>query len=216
MTYTFDDNSKASNPGRIRVNPIVWYVYHPWQALLEVGLLFCITTISLLYSFWFFLLILVLAYFRLIHWIHLYELFWHSNSTPGIVICSNSKLVGVLTNLSKSSTSHHVFKVIKIKSLSSLKKNQIIPFVSSYEDFDSGANDYWKNFNPIALHYVTWWRDDKKTLLKYYGKEDIDLLKDISVRLKVAPSIGLYRLRLLDDDWKSEPEFLPYEIDLRD
>lgn len=153
-----DNESRASNPGNIRVEPLLWMRNYLFDtSVLVIGLL-----ISLWLCFvlsWLFLL-LVAFFVRgiYVYWGHLREHFIYGCILPGIVVTLKPTLVAVYADVSKGNGSYPAVKIVSIElsrtRTKALRLHDRIALVALFTDKDKTA-PYWTDFTPLAVESAT-------------------------------------------------------------
>jgi hypothetical protein len=198
-TLTLDDTTRASNPGRLNVE---WLVYHrcfPAGAIrLAVRLTFAIIALAvaggLLGHPWIVLFWLPLLWVVVVYVVHVQEHFAHGDTNPAVVVGRN--LVAVYTDLSTGRIAYPVVKVLHQPLARGAGGHPPLgarlAAVSLYGGFQGAVA--WSDFFPVAVSCVTSDHAERDRLLASIPREQWDLLACGVTRLTSPPKPGLYPL----------------------
>ena len=198
-TYTVDNNTFATNPGNVILNPLVWIKYNILTPLiLTTSLIFSIwLTISI--SFWFFIISGLFIGINLFYWRRQKEHFRFGDSNGGIVVATNPTLIAVTTDLTKGFGEYPVVKIIRYKAKGEIGDR--IGTVALYSASDDDKMQHWIDFDPIPINYATNNIAEIDRAIKSY---DTEQWKKIAERLLQVPkpyAVGLYKINEETSDW---------------
>src|SRR6516165_6365976 len=109
----YDDTGVASNPGRLRINPIRCAVHYPlWPSIWTGSLALTIVATWIIDGAFIFLAVPCLA-LNFLYWRNLRLHFWLGCANPAIVVTLDPMLVAVLSDLSKGEEDYPVIKIIR-------------------------------------------------------------------------------------------------------
>ncbi|MFC3159106.1 Protein of unknown function [Chryseobacterium arachidis] len=197
--FTLDSDTIASNPGRVKVMPLVLmrYMYKPVFLLIALlaSLVFALSISLIIGGVAFFILFFV----NMIYWRRKKEQFAHGDSNGGIIISENPKLVAVTTDLTKGfAGSYPVVKVIPYRGKAKL--NERIGTVSLYEGSES-CSPHWKNFFPVPVEYVNNNKAELHAVLKSYSDESWQVLENRIKEIKKPYKEGLFKIFNENSQW---------------
>ena len=202
-SFTVDDNTSASNPGRTRMQPWVWIAHYPkWPFLLGGGL---IGTAAggwyLHWSLW--ILAVLFAAANFFYWMRVKEHFRSGCINASVVIGMNPMRIAVATDLSTGVGSYPVVKIIE-KKLSMVAGGQPqvgtrLATVALYEAaVDDEGNvvdgDHWKDFDPVPVECATSDVAAQQRALESISEEEFRELDAALAKLPDPPATGLHRL----------------------
>lgn len=155
----------ATNPGRLRVNPLLYvYCFPFWPlfwgclgALLFIGALAHAIADAKNWGvavFWGAIVFLMNA----LYWNRVYSIFWNADVCPAVVVSERPGLVAVWTNMTTDLDGWHpAVKIVRhpLKRMSGepVKKGTRLATISHYNG--NGENECWDNFYPTVVNCVT-------------------------------------------------------------
>lgn len=194
-TYTMDDSTRASNPGRIRVNILKFWTCYPfWPTLWLAGTVLFATLIPLTGIA--ITGVVVFGCFLILYWIRAREHFVHGCALPAIVLNPAQGLIAVSTDLSTGEGEYPAVKIMQ-QPLSRMtgglpKKGQRLVAVAVYEQ-DPNQTDYWANFHPKLVACVTTNTKAIEESRQTISEDDYQELEQMLTQVK-SRQPGLYRL----------------------
>lgn len=197
---TLNNDTIASNPSQIRLNPLIWFPHDFLKIMFHLSL-FVISIVATFASSYYYLIFVFLT-MRLIflYWIEIEEKF-QANSIGGQVISLSPPLVAVCSDLSRSNYFFPAIKIIPFKVKRKIHLGEKVVTVAAYRQ---GANEeipYWEDFFPIPAEYATDDKDELSDALESYDEHDWN---ELAEGLKLVPQPykpGLYRVHIEDHDW---------------
>ncbi len=161
------DDTVASNPGRVKVNFLVWLRCFPTNFVsFVIGVLFTVGYMIHLglwkdVTFWV-ALILVLV-FSLAPTLRLRQHFFSGCVNPAIVISTEPNLIAVSTNLANNGSTYLVIKILP-HPLHRMRSRPVscgtrLATVALYSG--AGTSGVWEDFDPVAVNCAT---DDESTI----------------------------------------------------
>lgn len=158
-TWTLNDSARASNPGDLRVNLLVWFTHYPkWPLVFGLSLLFSVMLATVVHSaFW--IGVLILAALNFFYWQRVRDHFRHGCINPSIVVCLDPMLIAVATDLTKGVGEFPVIKIFK-KRLSVIGGCQPVlgsrlATVSLYYATPDDSIPHWASFDPRPVECAT-------------------------------------------------------------
>lgn len=194
-TYTMDDSTRASNPGRIRINLIkYWMSYPKWPTIWLVGTLLCAALIPL--SKGAIVGVLLCGLLLVLYWTRVREHFIHGCALPAIVLNPAKGLIAVSTDLSTGEGEYPAVRIMQ-QPLHRMtgglpRKGQRIVAVAVYER-DPNQTDYWANFHPRLVACATTNTKAIEESRYTISEDDWQELEQMLTRIK-SRQPGLYRL----------------------
>jgi hypothetical protein len=149
----------ASNPGRLRVNYLRWFLHKPaWPLGWAVALVAAVAAaVWLHWAFWFAAVVLLLC--NVFYWFRLTMHFGRGDANPGLVVSAAPPLVAVATDLSKG---FGVFPAVKVFAAGPLRVagrrpevGDRVGTVSLYTPGPDSSAPHWADFDPHPAEYVT-------------------------------------------------------------
>jgi|GEM_PF-1807241 len=200
--YTMSDEATASNPGRAKVNPLVWTVYHPVAVGFRVMMIALSGYWAIQHSWWWGLLMAPFLFSMGYYWLAKKEHFKHGDSNGGLVVGVKPYRVAVATSLTKVwGEEYPVVKVIEVRSLKKLSLGDRIPTVALYYPTDDEKDPHWETFDPIPLHYITWSRKKIDRAMGTYPAEQWEALREGLEEIEDPTQLGLYRVKQETSHW---------------
>lgn len=196
---TLDSDTVASNPGRVRVMPLVLMRYIHKPVFLLIALLSSLVfafDVSLLWGGIFFGVFLMMNFF---YWRRKKEHFAYGDSNGGIIISEKPKLIAVATDLSKGfAGSYPVVKVLSYKGKGKL--NERIGTVALYEGSES-CTPHWNDFFPVPIEYVNNNKAELNAVLNSYSEESWQILEDRLKQIELPYKEGLFKIFTENSSW---------------
>lgn len=202
--FTVDNETAASNPGGIRINPLVWFK-HDWQFILELsGLLLASLLLAFGFNLFFGVFVIPCAYFNLIYWIGKKEHFAFGAANAGMVISTDPLLVAVSSDLSKWDGEYFpVIQIIPFQTNVSVSLGTMVPTVALYQD-SSDEIGHWAGFDPVPVEYVTHSKEQFQRSLDSFDESDWDDLHTGVCQLMRPYEPGLFHVHTEKSDWDSD------------
>jgi len=199
--YTLDNNTVASNPGKIIFKQSQWLKYNFKFSLIMAFLFFLSIYLSVKYSKFFFIMMVIIVIILEHYWLKLKE-HYTADSNAGLVISTNPNLVAVSTNLTKSDDGNFpVIKVIKYKVRKNVKFGDKIATVSTYKRDLDDTLDHWVDFFPLPVNYATNDINEINNEINSYPKEQWDNLEKGLMEIEKPYKEGLYKVETKTSDW---------------
>lgn len=198
--FTLNNDTTASNPGRIKFEPLVWFLHRKLNVSLLIILLAASLLLSAKVSWWFLILSILLILINAFYWVKAKE-HYTADSNPGIIISESPPLFAVYTDLVKWDGSYPVIKVVNYQSRLPVQLNKRIATVSVYRDEHGDDSPFWSDFHPLPVEYATSDEVSIQDEMQSYCDEDWGRLLDGVSQLPENVGPGLYRLKTMNDDW---------------
>lgn len=197
--FTLDSDTIASNPGRVKVMPLVLmrYMYKPVFLLIALlaSLAFALD-VSLIFGGIAFFIFLVVNIF---YWRRKKEQFAHGDSNGGIIISEKPKLLAVTTDLTKGfAGSFPVVKIIAYKGKGKL--NERIGTVALYQGSESCV-PHWNDFFPVPVEYVNNNKAELNAVLSSYSTESWEVLESRIEQITKPYKEGLFIILSENSSW---------------
>lgn len=197
--FTLNSNTVASNPGRVKVKPLVLMRHDHKPIFLLISLIasfaFAID-VSLIWGGFSFLIFLAINIF---YWRRKKEQFTHGNSLGGLIISDKPKLVAVTTDLSVGfGGSYPVVKIIHYKGKGKLHDR--IGTVALYQGSDDATN-HWDDFFPVPVEYVNNNEIELKDVLQSYSDESWEILQHRIQQINKPYREGLFKIYSDESNW---------------
>ncbi|AYN01499.1 DUF3239 domain-containing protein [Chryseobacterium sp. 3008163] len=197
--FTLNSNTVASNPGRVKVMPLVLMKHFHTPILLLIALLTSIAfalDVSLIWGGFAFLIFLAINIF---YWRRKKEHFAHGDSNGGIIISDKPKLIAVTTDLSIGfGGKYPVVKIISYKGKGKL--NDRISTVALYQGSDN-TTTHWDDFFPVPVEYVNNNQIELKDVLQSYSNESWEILQNRIQQINKPYREGLFIIYSDDSNW---------------
>ncbi|MEM7230780.1 MAG: DUF3239 domain-containing protein [Planctomycetota bacterium] len=213
----FRDDSAASTPLRIRLNPLRWLLSFPrWP--LTFGLVLLGFVLLSVYVHWVFWIPAIPAWLVNVGYWHIIgKKFWGGDANPGLVVSVQPPLVAVATDLSMGFGDYPVVKIVP----ESLKKAGGAPLspmlrvatVALYDNPQDENQPYWNTFHPQLLDHGTTNVREVKRVLDSFDDESWAELEEFLKEVPKPYVEGQYRVRVEDSDWKDVDEFENHAAD---
>ena len=158
-TWTMDDDSYASNPGRLKVQRLRWFRFHPFWSLVWIGLTALMISFALRSNpFWWAGVGLCLGCFSY-YWKRVEEQFVHGCVNAAQVVALKPTRIAVSTDLGNSGPVYPALKVIPTGLTSidgkPLEVGQRLATVSVYGAGEDESLDRWVDFFPALVDCAT-------------------------------------------------------------
>lgn len=197
-SYTVDDSTYASNPGNVRIKPLVWLWHQPYPGLLLALGQVATLGLNIFHSPWWVLANIPLFCVNYYYWLGRKEHFAFGDSNAGLVVAENPTLVAVSTNFQKyPGYEYPVIKIIPYRKRA--KVGTHIATVALYRGTNGPQVPHWDDFFPIPLDYATNDQAEIERALRRYDAQQ--QWRDIEQRLRQVPQPyvpGLYRIDSAD------------------
>ncbi len=197
--YTVDNDTYASNPGNVRLKPLVW-IRHDTKAMILALLLLIAIIGAFTIGLWFNPICLILIGVNFLYWLRKKEHFKSGDSNGGLVITLEPTLVAVATDLTKGFGSFPVVKVIRCNRLRNVRVGDRIATVALYGPTDDEV-PHWSDFYPIPLAYASNNAAELKAAMNSYEAEQWQTLESHIRTLDKPYKEGLYRMKVAEGDW---------------
>lgn len=198
--FTLDNNTTASNPGRIKFEPLTWFLHRKLSVLLLIALLVASLALSVKISYWLLILSILLIFLNALYWVKVKE-HYTADSNPGLIISESPPLFAVYTDLGKWGGSYPAVKVMNYCSKLPVQMNMRLATVSVYSDEYGDDSLFWSDFHPLPVEYATTDQDSIQNEMQSYCEEDWQRLMNAISQLPERVGPGLYRLKTSNDDW---------------
>ncbi len=198
--YTFDANTEASNPGNVRINPLVWIRYNPIKPIYMIIGLLVTVWLALSFSFWFFILTAIILVLKIIYWRRLFEHFKHGDSNGGIIISTNPMLVAVTTDLTMGEGEFPVIKIIEYKGKGRVG-DRIGTVALYYRSVDPNL-PHWADFNPLPVNYVSNDLFKMDQIVRSYDSAQWIQIESRMEGIQQPYETGLYHIYEENSDWE--------------
>jgi len=202
MSIAVDNNTSASNPGNVRLKPIVWVKHNLQRIAILTSVLLIAIFLTIAYSWWFIVLLVVLLVINIFYWVRTKEHFAHGDSNGGVVASLDPVLIAVKTDLTKGYGAYPVVKIIEYKTSKSVKVGDKIATVALYQASEDENLPHWIDFNPVPVSYAT---NNNKEIDRALASYTEDQWNELESGLEQVPkplSPGLYRINLTRSDWR--------------
>ena len=148
----------ASNPGRLQVNYLRWFIHKPTWPLLWAGLaLFGIVgALYLHWSLWFLATLLLVC--NLLYWVSVRMHFWNGDANPGFVVSDDPVLIAVATDLTKGVEAYPAVKIFRARFRhTDGRPPRLDDRVATVSGYSPGGADlpHWADFDPLPAEYAT-------------------------------------------------------------
>ncbi len=211
-SLTLNDRARASNPGRLDVQPLVYTRCFP-RAPALFGLLLAAAmaaAVSFHGAFWLAVLLVLAAWS--VWWTRVEEHFRHGCVNPGRVVSTRPLLVAVYTDLRRGRQPHPAIKVLP-QPLD--RADGTVPQfgepVATVALYAAGEpRDRWEDFHPVAARCVTRCRRDLDRVLESLTPDDWRELDAGLCNLATPTRPGLYLLPHLPDPTVPSPPAVPH------
>ena len=187
-------STRALNPGRTRLNPVLWVLHYPkWPLIWGLSLL-----ASVFLAWWWtpylWILAVLLAAMNWFYW-HLKRLhLMHGDANPGLVIGVHPVRIAVATDLTMGVGSHPAVKIFRIRLTKVCGQGPVevgtrLATISTYREHPDSPR--WVDFYPIPVDAVTHDLEQIKRLMNSFTESE---WQNLEARLKQIPSRepGLY------------------------
>lgn len=189
--------SRASNPGRLRVNLLQWLRHKPiWPILFACAALVSLAGALLLHwSLWiaagFFLLC------NLLYWFNVHMHFRHGDANPGVVVSVDPLLIAVATDLTQGVGSYPAVKLFRAN-LSQIagaapEYGKRVATVSTYR-MNADGIPHWRDVTPYPAEYATNNEKAIQRLMQTFTEDDWAHLEEMLKRVPQPFQPGLYML----------------------
>jgi hypothetical protein len=193
-SFTLDDQTTASLPGNVRVNPLRYARHFPtWPDILagSVVLLAASALTNPAYIVLSFLMLVVNGFY----WYRVKEHFLHGCINPAVVVNTNPLLIAVSTDLTTGWKPWPVIKILRhpLKSIAG-RPPQVGMRLSTVALYQASLTDdsHWSNFQPIAVECVT---TDAASIRHTMSQLGDDSWRELECKLRQVPQPwkpGLY------------------------
>ena len=192
---TLNNDTRASNPGRIKVQFFkYWSCFPTWPTLGSLSVLIFLA-VGIVFK-----AVLTFAVFSgvllVMYWIRVREHFTHGCALPGIVLSVEKELVAFCTDLSTGSGEYPAVLILR-QPLSKMaggppRKNQRVVGVAVYEPSPT-QNDHWATFHPKLINCVT---ADLAAIQECFNSIDDENWQELTAYLERIPrkTEGLHTL----------------------
>ncbi len=198
QTWTLDDSARASNPGKLRVNPIRWFRHYPtWPLIWLISLLFFVVMAWLVHgSFW--IIALLLLAMNWLYWQRVRDHFRCGCANPAMLVSMEPMRIAVATDLSMGVGQYPVIKIID-KSLATVcgqspQSGCLLPMVSLYRRSPDEDLPHWVDFDPRPIDCATGDVQQMQRLMSTFTNEDWDELKSWLRQVPRPLRPGLYHV----------------------
>ena len=196
---TMSQGSYASNPGKLRVNPLRWILHKPtWPIVLALLFVGSVALVSFWPGFLTGFALLFGGAFNFFYWRRVSDHFRYGCANPGIVVSLDPTLIAVSTDLTMGEGKYPVIKIIEANLTKSagepLKVGSLLPTVALYNHPANDDHPHWSDFDPLPADYVTGNVAKVLMVLATFTHEDIDELKSGLKHIKQPYEPGLYVL----------------------
>lgn len=192
------DDSYASLPGKLGLNPLQWLSYFPRQPIiLFFGLAF---SCFLMKFHWLFLIPSVLfARWNFYYWQRIKEHFAYGCINASVIVSENPVMFAVATNLSKSSGYNYpVVKIVEshLRTVcgKKVKVGTRFPSVALYGRGSQDDLPHWIDFKPLPVDYAT---SSKRSIMGAMNRLSESDWSELDEWLKLVPMPlvpGLYHV----------------------
>lgn len=197
--FTLDSDTVASNPGRVKVMPLILMRYLHQPIFLLIALLASVAFAIDVSLIWGGIAILIFSAINIFYWRRKKEHFAHGDSNGGIVISENPKLVAVTTNLSVGFGGYYpVVKIISYKGKGKL--NDRIGTVALYQGSDTSTG-HWEDFFPVPVEYVNNKKIELENVLQSYSEESWEVLQNRIQQINKPYREGLFKIYSEESSW---------------
>ncbi len=196
---TLNNDTYASNPGKVEFNKRVWLKHFFLVPFLIVLSIITSIILMVMVSLYFSILVFVTIFIHEIYWVKFKEHFT-ADSNGGVIISTSPPLAAVSTNLSKYGGNYPVIKIIDFKVRRPISIGEKIATVAVYK----GSGDemlHWSDFYPLPVEYATNNQDEINTALLSYPSEQWEDIERGVAELKTPYKIGLYKVEKSSSDW---------------
>lgn len=200
--YTLDNNTTASNPGVIILNPLVWAKYNIKNVTLLFTSLLVSVLLSVFISYYLLIFVIISVLINTYYWLRSKEHFT-ADSNGGIIVSTNPPLAAVSTNLAKYGDDYPAIKIIKYNVKKDIIIGDKIGTVAVYSEGEDDELDYWDDFFPIPIEYATNNKDSIELEIQSYPKEQWEAIRNGVNQITKPYQIGLYHVDKDCSDWSS-------------
>ena len=203
-----DDDSRASNPGATRLQPMVWLISPPYRPLLyALGCLLAGALILFFQQIWLTAAGLVAAGLAAFRLAALYRddqrRFYSGCINPAMVVHCDPPLIAVHTDLAKYGQDYPVLKLVRVNRAAigpgPLTVGRRVTTVSLYYR-TANHTPYWYNFDPIPLRWASRRERDQQRAFAHISDAAWQELEQGYADAGRPTTPGLY---LLKGDWPS-------------
>ncbi len=204
--YTLDNNTVASNPGKINFKQFVWMKYNYKFVLIIIPMFLLSIYVAVSYSKYFYVVTVILVLINELYWLRLKE-HYSADSNAGLVISTNPKLVAVYTNLTKGYGGNYpVIKIINYKVRRPVDIGERIATVAVYSVGENDDLGCWADFFPLPADYATDNKNEIEAEINSYPQEQWQKIYDGLSEINKPYKTGLYKIELTSSDWENELE----------
>jgi hypothetical protein len=203
----------ASNPGRVRFNPLQWWRHQPLGFVLGAGgaLFFLLLWLGLVMSghsgtiankqggqtpLWLFSPA-ILATLAIFTW-NQARRFSMGDANPGVVVALNPTLIAVPTDLTLGHDEYPVIKILKVNMKTAdgkpLEIGSRVPTIAVYQIPKEKTAGHWGDFLPLPAEYATNDSAVLRRLLASFPKEQYEFLQQALKWIEQPLQPGLYAL----------------------
>lgn len=194
--WTLDENSQASLPGNLRINPFQWISHaSKYPIYLLLGLIFFGLLTS--YHWLFFIPTLLLVRKNFYYWQRIKEHFSFGCVNASVVVSEEPIMFAVATNLSKTSSwDYPVIKIIKAPLKTAAGQKVTIgtrfPSVAVYSRGNQNELSHWVDFMPLPVDYATSSRKSIQNMMSRLSDNDWNELDEWLKTIPLPLKPGLY------------------------
>lgn len=198
-SWTLDNNSQASNPGKLRVNVLHWYSNYPlWPTIWLVPFVLSLGLAVVVHAvFW--VPTILLGAMNWLYWQRVREHFRCGCALPGVVVSVDPMLIAVYTDLTMGHGSYPAIKIIE-KSLATIngvepKPGITLPLVALYHQNPTHDIPHWANFDPRPVQCATKNVSQIKRILSTFDSDDWAEFRRDLAQVPRPYEPGLYMIR---------------------
>ncbi len=198
---TLDNDTKASNEGEIRFNPLVWARYDTRMVVCVTWGLVVLILLTIFSSTDYLIMLIAAIILNFFYWVGSMEHF-SVDSNGGIIVSVNPPLAAVMTNLAKYDGNYPVIKIIDYKVKREISIGDRIGTVATYKQGKNERLPHWDDFSPIPIEYCT---NDQVSIdieMNFYTEQQWEDTERGIQKIEKPFKVALYRFDLEQSDWK--------------
>lgn len=199
-SWTLDNTTVASNPGGIKVEPLIWLRNDPFWPSVWFLLLLVSTFISVKYGAGFLLFVGLFVAANIFYWQRIRDHFMHGCANPSVIVGIDPVLVATGTDLSKGDGEYPAIRIVQ-QDLNFIqgqapKVGDRLVSVALYnpQSGDNGSSPCWGSFDPIPVDFATSNLQAKRISMSTFGTGDWSELDDWLAEVPKPYQPGLYAI----------------------